>query len=66
MNNKPETTEQIINLPQGGGSIKGIGESFSPDQRTGTFFLLGAQTLYLKGIAFSLDLTELKTEHLTK
>ncbi len=29
-------SEQVITLPQGGGSLKGIGESFSPDLHTGT------------------------------
>ena len=31
-----EQTEKIISLPQGGGAIQGIGETFSPDLFTGT------------------------------
>ncbi|HET9525125.1 MAG TPA: SpvB/TcaC N-terminal domain-containing protein, partial [Pyrinomonadaceae bacterium] len=30
------TTDQIISLPQGGGAVQGIGETFSPDLFTGT------------------------------
>lgn len=36
MANKSGTSEQIINLPQGGGALKGMGETFSPDLHTGT------------------------------
>jgi len=34
--NKSGTAEQVITHPQGGGAIKGLGESFAPDLRTGT------------------------------
>jgi RHS repeat-associated protein len=36
MSNQSNTTNQTISLPEGGGSIKGMGESFSPDLHTGT------------------------------
>lgn len=36
MSNKSGTSEQIISLPKGGGEIKGLGETFSPDLHTGT------------------------------
>jgi hypothetical protein len=31
-----QNTSQIISLPKGGGALKGIGETFSPDLFTGT------------------------------
>lgn len=34
--NKSGSADQVISHPQGGGAIKGIGESFSPDLHTGT------------------------------
>ncbi|MGE5445487.1 MAG: SpvB/TcaC N-terminal domain-containing protein, partial [Ignavibacteriales bacterium] len=34
--NKSGTAAQVITHPQGGGAIKGLGESFSPDLHTGT------------------------------
>jgi RHS repeat-associated protein len=34
--NKSSTTNQVISLPQGGGALHGIGETFSPDLHTGT------------------------------
>ncbi len=34
--NKSGTAEQVITHPQGGGAIKGLGESFAPDLHTGT------------------------------
>ena len=34
--NKSSTADQLISLPQGGGALHGIGESFSPDLHTGT------------------------------
>lgn len=34
--NKTSNTSQIISLPQGGGALHGIGETFSPDLHTGT------------------------------
>lgn len=34
--NKSGTAGQVIAHPQGGGAIKGLGESFSPDLQTGT------------------------------
>lgn len=34
--NKSGVAAQVISHPQGGGAIKGIGESFSPDLHTGT------------------------------
>jgi hypothetical protein len=33
---KANTTNQIVSLPQGGGALHGIGETFSPDLHTGT------------------------------
>lgn len=36
MSNKSGASEQIISLPKGGGALKGIGETFSPDLHTGT------------------------------
>ena len=36
MSNKSGTSNQIISLPQGGGALHGIGETFSPDLHTGT------------------------------
>ena len=36
MSNKSGTSSQVISLPTGGGSLKGIGETFSPDLHTGT------------------------------
>lgn len=36
MSNKSGTSEQIISVPKGGGALKGIGETFSPDLFTGT------------------------------
>jgi RHS repeat-associated protein len=36
MSNKSGTSSQVISLPQGGGALKGIGETFSPDLFTGT------------------------------
>jgi len=34
--NKSGTSSQIISLPQGGGALHGMGETFSPDLHTGT------------------------------
>jgi virulence plasmid B protein len=34
--NKASNTSQTISLPQGGGALHGIGETFSPDLHTGT------------------------------
>jgi len=34
--NKSGVADQVISLPTGGGAIKGLGESFSPDLHTGT------------------------------
>ena len=36
MSNKSGASSQIISLPQGGGAVRGIGETFSPDLHTGT------------------------------
>ncbi|MEO0824385.1 MAG: SpvB/TcaC N-terminal domain-containing protein [Cyanobacteria bacterium J06639_16] len=36
MSNKSGVSSQVISLPQGGGAISGLGESFSPDLHTGT------------------------------
>lgn len=36
MANKSNHTNEIISIPQGGGALKGIGETFSPDLHTGT------------------------------
>src|SRR5882672_5844262 len=36
MANKANSSSQVISLPQGGGALHGIGESFSPDLHTGT------------------------------
>src|SRR6185436_18974799 len=36
MSQKSETTGGVISLPQGGGTLQGIGEKFSPDLHTGT------------------------------
>ncbi len=36
MGNKSGTSSQVISLPQGGGALSGIGETFSPDLHTGT------------------------------
>jgi RHS repeat-associated protein len=36
MPNKSGVAEQILSLPKGGGSIKGLGEKFQPDLHTGT------------------------------
>ncbi|ASC73436.1 Mono(ADP-ribosyl)transferase SpvB [Halomicronema hongdechloris C2206] len=36
MSNKSGASNQIISLPQGGGALHGIGETFSPDLHTGT------------------------------
>ncbi|MBW7886236.1 MAG: VCBS repeat-containing protein, partial [Caldilineaceae bacterium] len=36
MSNKSGTSAQIISLPSGGGALRGIGETFSPDLHTGT------------------------------
>src|SRR6266508_4163762 len=36
MANKSNNTSQIISIPQGGGALHGIGETFAPDLHTGT------------------------------
>jgi hypothetical protein len=36
MSNKSGISSQVISLPTGGGALKGIGETFSPDLFTGT------------------------------
>lgn len=36
MSNKSGVSEQVISLPKGGGALKGMGETFSPDLHTGT------------------------------
>lgn len=36
MSNKSGTSSQIISLPQGGGALKGMGETFAPDLHSGT------------------------------
>ena len=36
MANKSNTANQTISIPQGGGALRGIGETFSPDLHTGT------------------------------
>lgn len=36
MSNKSGTSSQVISLPSGGGALRGIGETFSPDLFTGT------------------------------
>lgn len=34
--NKSNASNQVISLPQGGGAMHGIGDTFSPDLHTGT------------------------------
>jgi Salmonella virulence plasmid 65kDa B protein len=34
--NKSGTASQVITHPKGGGALKGLGETFSPDLHTGT------------------------------
>ncbi len=36
MSNKSGVSSQVISLPSGGGALRGIGETFSPDLFTGT------------------------------
>jgi hypothetical protein len=36
MSNKSGTSSQVISLPKGGGTLRGIGEKFTPDLYTGT------------------------------
>src|ERR687886_129541 len=36
MSNKSGISGQVISLPSGGGALRGIGETFSPDLFTGT------------------------------
>jgi hypothetical protein len=36
VSNKSGVAESVINLPKGGGALKGIGETFAPDLHTGT------------------------------
>jgi hypothetical protein len=36
MANKSNSATQTISVPQGGGALHGIGETFSPDPHTGT------------------------------
>src|SRR5271165_4835593 len=36
MSGKSNTPGSIISLPQGGGALQGMGETFSPDLQTGT------------------------------
>jgi hypothetical protein len=36
MSNKSSAATDVISIPQGGGALKGIGETFSPDLHTGT------------------------------
>src|SRR5262249_29944826 len=36
MSNKSGVASQVISIPQGGGSVKGLGERFAPDLHTGT------------------------------
>jgi RHS repeat-associated protein len=36
MSNKSGVSEQVISLPKGGGALRGISETFSPDLHTGT------------------------------
>jgi hypothetical protein len=36
MSSKSGTSEQVISLPEGGGALSGIGETFAPDLHTGT------------------------------
>ena len=36
MSNKSGATNKVISLPKGGGAMRGIGETFSPDPHTGT------------------------------
>ena len=36
MGDGPASTDQAISLPQGGGALQGIGETFAPDLHTGT------------------------------
>jgi RHS repeat-associated protein len=36
MSNKSGISDQVLSLPSGGGALKGIGETFSPDLFTGT------------------------------
>ncbi|WP_299926908.1 SpvB/TcaC N-terminal domain-containing protein [uncultured Nocardioides sp.] len=36
MGNKSGVGDQVISVPQGGGSLKGIGDTFTPDAHTGT------------------------------
>ena len=36
MANKSNNSNQTITLPQGGGALHGIGETFAPDLHTGT------------------------------
>ena len=36
MGGKSNTPGSTISLPQGGGALQGIGETFSPDLQTGT------------------------------
>lgn len=36
VSNKSGISEQVIDLPKGGGALRGLGETFSPDLHTGT------------------------------
>jgi hypothetical protein len=36
VSNKSSGPDQVISVPKGGGALRGIGETFSPDLHTGT------------------------------
>jgi hypothetical protein len=36
VSNKSGVSDQVISLPQGGGALSGLGETFAPDLHTGT------------------------------
>jgi hypothetical protein len=36
VSNKSSVSNQVISLPKGGGALRGIGETFSPDLHTDT------------------------------
>jgi hypothetical protein len=36
LSDKSGISDQVLSLPEGGGSVRGLGETFAPDLHTGT------------------------------
>jgi virulence plasmid B protein len=58
LSTKSDASNQVISLPQGGGALHGIGETFAPDLHTGTGLTIPGVTKTSKGIPRYADVSD--------